>query len=42
MSDEGVHFNPVQDALLKKNAQEKFEETHSHEEFMRLFGKNYL
>lgn len=25
-----------------KMAQERFEEVHSHEEFMTLFGKNYL
>lgn len=27
---------------LKKIAQRKFEETHTREEFMRIFGKNYL
>lgn len=41
-SDEGVHFNPVLDALLKKFAQQEFEKRHSHEEFMRIFKRNYL
>lgn len=27
---------------LKREAQEKFEETHTREEFMQIFGKNYL
>jgi len=27
---------------LHKVGQRKFEETHSHEEFMKIFGKNYL
>lgn len=27
---------------LKEICQKKFEETHTHEEFMKLIGKNYL
>ena len=27
---------------LKRKGQEAFEKTHSHEEFMRVFGRNYL
>lgn len=38
----GVHFDPSFDKFLKRLAQEKFEETHSHEEFMRLFMRDYL
>ena len=30
------------DLYLKRIAQRKFEETHSREEFMRIFGRNYL
>ena len=38
----GVHFNKTLDEILKKFAQTKFEETHSHEEWMDIFHKNYL
>lgn len=38
----GVHFNKELDLMLKKRAQEVFEKSHSREEFMREFGKNYL
>lgn len=30
------------DMRLKRECQEKYEETHSREEFRRLIGKNYL
>ena len=30
------------DLYLKQIAQRKFEETHSQDEFMRIFGRNYL
>lgn len=42
MSDYGVHFNKKIDVELKKMAQRKFEESHSREEWMRIFEKNYL
>jgi hypothetical protein len=42
MSNEGVHFNRLLDVELRQTAQRKFEELHSHEEFMRIFGKNWL
>lgn len=42
MSGEGVHFNKLLDIELKRKAQRKFEETHTREEFMREFGRNYL
>jgi hypothetical protein len=38
----GVHHNRENMLLLKRLAQEKFEETHSREEFMKIFGRNYL
>lgn len=41
-SNEGVHFNKTLDNILKKFAQTKFEEVYSHEEFMKIFRKNYL
>lgn len=41
-----VHMAPNKeggkDLYLKRYAQRKFEELHSHEEFMEIFGKNYL
>lgn len=42
MSEYAVHFNKERDRYLKMICQEKFEETHSHEEFMRLIGIDYL
>lgn len=42
MSKHGVHFNKVLDTRLKQFAQRKFEELHSHEEFVQIFRKNYL
>ena len=42
MSNDGVHFNKVLDLTIKKYAQQKFEETHSREEFRQIFGKSYL
>lgn len=38
----GVHFNRELDVRLKQQAQRKYEETHSHEEFMARYGKNWL
>lgn len=41
-----IHNNPNKeggkDLMLKRLAQRTFEEKYSHEEFMRIFGKNYL
>ena len=42
MSDCGVHFNKQLDLKLKRMAQKKFEETNTREDFMRIFGRNYL
>jgi hypothetical protein len=38
----GVHHNRELDLELKKVAQQKFEETHTREEFRQIFGKSYL
>ena len=40
--DRGVHFDKGLDLKLKEMAQAKFEETHTREEFIRIFGRNYL
>ena len=39
---EAVHNNAVHMRLVKKKAQEAFEEIHSRKEWMEAFGKNYL
>ena len=38
----GVHFNKEAMDKIRRVAQAKFEETHTREEFMRIFGRNYL
>ena len=42
MSDYGIHFNKALDAQLKQECQMKFEETHSREDFIQIFGKSYF
>lgn len=42
MSSKGVHMNHARDEILKKYAQRVFEDSNGHEEFMRIFHKNYL
>lgn len=41
-SNAGVHFNRQLDLRLKMDAQRVFEKQHSREEFMQIFGRNYL
>ena len=41
-SKEGVHGNRELDKKLKRECQQKFEESHSHDEFMRIIKRNYL
>lgn len=36
------HNDAEIDLMLKKDAQRKFEETHTREEFMQIFGRNWL
>lgn len=38
----GAHKNKILRERLQKYAQMKFEETHTHEQWMKLFRKNYL
>lgn len=38
----GVHFNRALDLQLKQICQERYEQTHSRQEFLRLIGKSYL
>ena len=38
----GVHNDPVLNHTLQAEAQTAFEKTHTHEEWMQIFGKNYL
>ena len=42
MSNQGIHFDRKFDLKVKKIAQAKFEETHTREEFINIFGKSYL
>ena len=42
MSDRGVHFNKALRIELQQIAQRKFEETHTRQEWMDIFGRNYL
>lgn len=43
MSDEGVHFNKSLDTRLKVVAQTYYEQNiGTHEEFIGLFGRNYI
>lgn len=37
-----VHRDRITDVWLKRRYQLKFEETHSREEFIRAFGRNYI
>ncbi len=42
LSPDGVHVNQERNLVLKRWAQEQFEETHTRQEFREVFGKNYL
>ena len=37
-----AHRNRETDLYIKRLAQKKFEETHTRDEFMAIFGKNYI
>lgn len=39
---EAVHNNAVNMEVLKREGQRAYEANHTREEFMRLFGKNYI
>lgn len=38
----GVHSNAELNRILQQEAQTAFERTHTHAEWMMIFGKNYL
>lgn len=38
----GVHFNKRFDLELKQVGQRIFEQNHTREEFVKIFGRNYL
>ena len=38
----GVHHNAENMKVLREYAQREFEKKHSREEFMEIFGRNYL
>lgn len=42
MSNKGVHSDRELDLRLKKECQQAFEKKHSRDEFMRIFGRNWL
>jgi len=42
MSNYGVHFDKVLDLEIKKRTQRKFEESHTREEFIQIFGRSWL
>lgn len=41
-SNEGVHYNKKLNYFFKRLGQIKFEKKYGHDEFMKVFGKNYL
>ena len=42
LSQDGVHFNKELDMGLKQLGQTAYEKTHTREEFMERYGRNYL
>ena len=42
MSDHSIHSDPESYEYLKAEAQELFEQEYPEEDFMAVFGKNYL
>ena len=41
-SNYGVHFNKTLDLAIKQLAQREYEKSHTREEFIERYGKNYL
>lgn len=39
---DGAQYDPWKNKLLKMDAQQAFERTHTRSEWMKLIGKNYL
>ena len=42
VGDKGVHTHPELDRIVKQYAQRHFEKTHTREDFIEIFHKNYL
>lgn len=42
IGNNGVHMNRERNDALKRIAQTKFEQKYSHDEWMSIFGRNYL
>ena len=42
MSSQGIHYNKELDLHVKQEAQRIFEKTYPDEDFLAIFGKNYL
>ena len=42
MSKDGVHQNRELDLRLKQLAQKRFEEEYPNEDFLKVFGRNFL
>lgn len=42
LSNEGVHFNRELDLRLKQLAQKRFKEEYPNEDFLKIFGRNYV
>ena len=38
----GVHFNKDTADYIRQEAQKAFEKTHTREEFIKIFGRNFL
>lgn len=41
-TNKGVHYNRELDLLLKRAGQNAFEQKYSRQEFIKIFGKNWL
>jgi len=42
LGSNSVHMNKSVSAIVKRLGQSKFEEIYTHDEFMSIFGRNYL
>lgn len=42
LSDFGIHSRPELDLQIKRECQTVFEQTHTRQDFMNEFGRNYL
>lgn len=42
LGKDAVHANKTNDLLLKRIAQQKFEQNHTRQEFIQIFGRSWL